>query len=178
MFSYNQNVIYRLCRALWWELHCLCDLLLTLVIFDSAAILSRLYTHVLLEESHISPFQDVTGAVTHISLLSVCCTAGSRRLRHVAAAVILVVVISNVATECDQLAVYEPFERSDVAEWEKMQIDFCILTETWWNVLSGFQKDCMLYCNRCCSYTVKPLSFVFLCVVFHTYYIINLLWSP
>lgn len=105
MFSYNQNVIHRLHRALWWELHCLYDLLLTSVILDSAAILSRLYTHVLLEESHISPFQNVTGAVTHTSLLSVCFTAGSRRLRHVASAVILVVVIISVAKECDQLAV-------------------------------------------------------------------------
>jgi len=49
VFSYDQNVIHRLYRALWWESHCLCDLLLTLVIFDSAAILSKLYAHVLLE---------------------------------------------------------------------------------------------------------------------------------
>jgi hypothetical protein len=93
-----------------------------------------------LEESYISPFQDVTGALTHISLLSVCCTAGSRRLRLVAAAVILVVVISNVATECDQLAVYEPFERNAVAEWEKMEIDFCILTETCGMCLVDFKR--------------------------------------
>jgi len=78
-----------------------------------------LYTHVLWEESHISPFQDVTGALTHITLLSVCFTAGSRRLRHVASAVIMVVVISSDAKECDQLAVYEPFERNGMAEWER-----------------------------------------------------------
>jgi len=49
VFSYDQNVIHRLHRALWWESHCLYDLLLTLVMLDSAAILSKLYTLVLLE---------------------------------------------------------------------------------------------------------------------------------
>lgn len=143
MFSYDQNVSHRLQRALWWDSHCLCALLLTLVIFDSAAILSRLYTcitDVLLEESHISPFHGVTGVLTHISLLSVCFTADSRRLRHVAFAVILMVVIISVAKECDQMAVYEPFERNGLTEWEKMEIDFCILTETCVVCLVDFRR--------------------------------------
>jgi len=66
-------------------------------------------------------------------------SAGSRRLRHVASAVILVVV-SSVAKECDQLAVYEPFERNGVAEWEKMEIDFCILSETYGMCLMEFRR--------------------------------------
>jgi hypothetical protein len=147
VFSYNQNVSHRLQRALWWDLHCLCALLLTLVIFDSAAILSRLYTcitAVLLEESHISPFHCATGALSYISVLSVCFTAGSRRLRHVAFSIILVVVIISVAKECDQVAVYEPFERNGITEWEKMEIDFCILTETCGVCLVDFRR------NVCC----------------------------
>jgi hypothetical protein len=75
--------------------------------------------------------------------LSVCFTAGSRRHRHVAAAaaaVILVVVISSVAKECDQLAVYEPFERNGIAEWKKMEIDFCIMTETCGMCLVEFRR--------------------------------------
>jgi hypothetical protein len=91
----------------------------------------------------------VAGALTHISLLSDCFTASS-----------------SVAKECDQLAVYEPFERNGVAEWEKLEIDFCILTETCGMCLVDFGRT--MCCNRCCRYTVKPLSVVFLCVVFHS----------
>jgi hypothetical protein len=42
------------------------------------------------------------------------------------------------------VAVYEPFERNGIAEWEKMEIDFCISTLNLWNVLSGVQKDYVL----------------------------------
>jgi hypothetical protein len=77
----------------------------------------------------------------------VCFTAGSRRLRHVASAIILVVVISGEVKECNQSAVYEPCERNGIAEWVKMVIDFCILTET-----CGM---CILYFRRTVCGIVK-----------------------
>jgi hypothetical protein len=48
--------------------------------------------------------------------------------------------ISRDAKKCNQLAIYEPFERNGIAEWEKMVIHFCILTETCGMCLLDFRR--------------------------------------
>jgi hypothetical protein len=86
----------------------------------------------------------VTGGVLHISLLSFFFIAGSRRLRNVVPTVIFVVFVISVSKECNQLSVCEPSERNGIAEWEKMETGFCVMTEACGTCVVDFRTVCCI----------------------------------